>query len=78
MFDRGHLDHVALTAPHVDAFTELRRRLVERGATDGTVEDLGAFRALWFTDVDGMRGELVVIVDPELQGIHAPVPLPAG
>jgi hypothetical protein len=47
-----------------------------RRATDGMVEDLGAFHSLWFTDPDGMRGELTLIVDRELVGIHAPTPLP--
>src|SRR5262245_52843004 len=32
MFDRGHVDHLALDAPSRDAFEQLRRRLVERGA----------------------------------------------
>ena len=50
---------------------------VARGATDGTVEDLGAFHSLWFTDPDGMRGELTLIVDPDLAAIHAPTPLPS-
>jgi len=30
MFDRGHLDHIALTAASPDEFETLRRRLVER------------------------------------------------
>ena len=77
MFRRGHLDHLALTADAPDAFAELRRRLLERGATDGSVEDLGAFHALCFVDPDGMRGELTLIVHPDLQGIHAPQPLAA-
>ena len=77
MFQRGHLDHLALSASSPEAFAELRRRLVEQGATDGTLEDLGAFHALWFTDPDGMRGELTLIVDPQLKGIHAPTPLPS-
>jgi len=77
MFERGHLDHLALVADSVDAFHELRDRLVARGATDGTVEDLGAFHSLWFTDPDGMRGELTLIVDPDLAAIHAPTPLPS-
>jgi hypothetical protein len=51
--------------------------LAERAATDGTVEDLGAFHSLWFTDPDGMRGELILIVDHALGGIHAPTPVPA-
>jgi catechol 2,3-dioxygenase-like lactoylglutathione lyase family enzyme len=75
MFQRGHLDHVALGAASSAHFETLRQRLVERGATDGTVEDLGAFHSIWFTDPDGMHAELTLIVDPTLQGIHAPRPL---
>lgn len=75
MFGRGHLDHLALTAADADGFARARARLVERGVTDGAVEDLGAFHAIWFTDPDGMRVELVHIVDPALAGIHAPRPL---
>jgi hypothetical protein len=33
--------------------------------------------ALWFKDPDGMRGEVSLIVDAELRGFHAPVPLAA-
>jgi catechol 2,3-dioxygenase-like lactoylglutathione lyase family enzyme len=75
MFQRGHLDHLALTARSSQAFAEVRQRLVDRGVTDGAVEDLGAFHALWFTDPDGMRVEMTFIVDHELRGIHAPRPL---
>ena len=78
MFERGHLDHLALTAASAEAFADLRRRLVERGADVGEVEDLGAFHAVWFEDPDGMRVELTVIVDPELRGIHEPRPLAAA
>jgi catechol 2,3-dioxygenase-like lactoylglutathione lyase family enzyme len=77
MFRRGHLDHLSLTADSQEAFAELRARLVARGASDGAVTDQGAFHTTWFEDPDGMRGELTVIVDPELRGIHAPEPLPA-
>jgi len=75
MFARGHLDHLALTAASNEAFEALRRRLVERAACDGAVEDLGAFHSLWFEDPDGMRVELVVIVDAGLRTIHEPRPL---
>jgi GNAT superfamily N-acetyltransferase/catechol 2,3-dioxygenase-like lactoylglutathione lyase family enzyme len=77
MFERGHLDHLALTADSPEAFEVLRGRLMQRGSTDGSVEDLGAFHALWFDDPDGMRVELTLIVDPRLEGIHAPEPLGA-
>jgi catechol 2,3-dioxygenase-like lactoylglutathione lyase family enzyme len=75
MFQRGHLDHLALNATNREAFEQTRQRLVAAGASDGSVDDLGAYHALWFRDPDGMRGELVLIVDPTLQGIHAPRPL---
>lgn len=78
MFQRGHLDHVALAADSPRAFQELRDRLIARGASDGAVEDLGAFRALWFTDPDGMSGEVTLIVDARLDGIHAPTPYPTA
>jgi catechol 2,3-dioxygenase-like lactoylglutathione lyase family enzyme len=75
MFDRGHLDHLALTASDQEAFTSARKRLVARGASDGAVEDLGAFHSVWFTDPDGMQVELVLVVDDALRGIHGPRPL---
>lgn len=76
MFQRGHLDHLAVTADSPAAFSELRARLVEQRASDGMIEDLGPFRSVWFTDPDGMRAELVHIMDPRLQGVHAPIPMP--
>lgn len=75
MFERGHLDHLALTASSPECFAELRDRLIARGACRPAVDDLGAFHSLWFEDPDGMCGELVLIVDATLQGIHEPRPL---
>jgi len=72
MFTRGHLDHLALSASTIQAFETICNRLVEHGASNGVVEDLGAFHAIWFTDPDGMRGELSLIVDPDLREFHAP------
>jgi catechol 2,3-dioxygenase-like lactoylglutathione lyase family enzyme len=77
MFGRGHLDHLAVAADSLDAFHELRHRLVARSASDGTIVDLGAFHSLWFTDPDDMRGEVTLIVNTDLAGIHAPTPLPS-
>ena len=45
------------------------------GASDGAVDDLGAFHSLWFVDPDGMQVELVVVVDASLADIHEPRPL---
>jgi catechol 2,3-dioxygenase-like lactoylglutathione lyase family enzyme len=72
MFDRGHLDHLALAAAGPAEFAGIRDRLVARRASDGAVDDLGAFQSVWFTDPDGMQGEVVLIVDAALEGIHAP------
>jgi len=72
MFGRGHLDHVSLTAASAESFEELRARLVACGASDGAVDDLGAFHSLWFVDPDRMHVELVVVVDAALGGIHEP------
>jgi catechol 2,3-dioxygenase-like lactoylglutathione lyase family enzyme len=74
MFQRGHLDHIALSAVSPEAFDTMRERLVEARASDGTIEDLGAFHAVWFKDPDGMRGELTLITRPDLSGIHEPRP----
>lgn len=35
MFGRGRLDHLALEAASIDAFDEIRHRLLQRNATDG-------------------------------------------
>jgi catechol 2,3-dioxygenase-like lactoylglutathione lyase family enzyme len=78
MFERGHLDHLGLTAASRAAFERVRQRLVDRGASTGSIDDLGPFQSLWFTDPDGMRGEWTLVLDETLHGIHAPRPLGAG
>lgn len=60
MFDRGHIDHFALNVADAAVFEELRRRLVEAGATDGTVTDFGVTRNVWFQDPDGMGCEIAM------------------
>jgi catechol 2,3-dioxygenase-like lactoylglutathione lyase family enzyme len=75
MFDRGHLDHLALDVPSREAFDELRRRLLARGSTDGVVTDLGPKMSFWFVDPDGMHVEVDWVHDVSLQGFHAPRPL---
>jgi catechol 2,3-dioxygenase-like lactoylglutathione lyase family enzyme len=77
-FERGHLDHIALTAASSASFNELRTRLIGCGASDGVVDDLGAFHTLSFEDPDGMRGELTLVIDSALVGIHEPRPLGAS
>jgi hypothetical protein len=49
-----------LQAASADSFETIRRRLVERGASDGSVNDFGAVRSLFFRDPDGLEGEVLV------------------
>ena len=72
---RGHLDHVALDAPSPGALERARRRLVERGASDGQVRDYGPMVCVSFTDPDGMGSEVCWLRDPSLTGLHPPVPV---
>lgn len=58
MFERGHLDHVALNVVDRETFEAVRRRLVECGASDGTVTDFGMVRTVTFVDPDGWEGEV--------------------
>lgn len=64
-FTRGHLDHLALEVADEATLQELRRRLVERGASDGTLHDFGSTRQVWFDDPDGHRCEVVLAVPGE-------------
>ncbi|MBL8775487.1 MAG: VOC family protein [Acidimicrobiales bacterium] len=41
MFGRGRLDHLAFEAASLEAFDEIRDRLLARDATDGFVTDFG-------------------------------------
>lgn len=60
MFQRGRLDHLGLQAGSLEDFNECRRRLIERGATDGFVTDFGVVWSCCFTDPDGLEAEIVV------------------
>ena len=60
MFQRGRLDHFGLRARDMDAFRELRRRLVEAGASDGFVTDFGPVLSVFFRDPDGIEAEVCV------------------
>lgn len=63
MFDRGHLDHVAVRIDDPLAFDEVRRRLVERGVSDGALVDWGPIRTVSFRDPDGMDCEIAMAGD---------------
>lgn len=59
MFERGRLDHVAFNAATLEAFRELRRRVVAEGAADGEVIDMGSLLNFGFRDPDGASHEVV-------------------
>jgi catechol 2,3-dioxygenase-like lactoylglutathione lyase family enzyme len=60
MWGRGRIDHVGLQAASPEAFAEIRRRLMEAGASDGTVNDFGSVHSMFFRDPDGLEGEVLV------------------
>ena len=59
MFGRGRLDHFALNAASEEAFREILRRVVEEGAGDGAVTDMGSLLNFGFTEPDGGEHEVV-------------------
>ncbi len=58
IFDRGRVDHIALLAPSNDVFETIRQRLVDEGASDGTITDFGSLLSVFFRDPDGMEAEV--------------------
>ncbi|MHB1711338.1 MAG: VOC family protein [Acidimicrobiales bacterium] len=70
MFGRGRIDHIGLRAPSIEAFEEIRRRLIARAAADGFVTDFGPVLSVFFTDPDGLEGEVVVANPDAAEGIH--------
>jgi catechol 2,3-dioxygenase-like lactoylglutathione lyase family enzyme len=60
MFSHGPIDHIGLQAADRDAFVEIRRRLVARGASDGFVTDFGRAHSVFFRDPDGLEGEVLL------------------
>ena len=77
MFGRGRLDHLALEAASIEAFEEIRDRLLGRGATDGFVTDFGQILSLFFRDPDGLEAE-VCVRNPDAQpGVFNPPGTPA-
>jgi catechol 2,3-dioxygenase-like lactoylglutathione lyase family enzyme len=74
MFGRGHLDHIALNVPTELAFQIIRRKLLDRGVSDGAIVDIGPTHCLSCSDPDGMHIEVCLIIDASLQGFHEPTP----
>ncbi|GJM37139.1 MAG: hypothetical protein DHS20C19_05060 [Acidimicrobiales bacterium] len=77
MFGRGRLDHIGLRAASIDAFDEIRDRLMAAGASDGFVTDFGPVLSTFFADPDGLEGE-VCVPNPDAEpGIRNPPGTPA-
>jgi catechol 2,3-dioxygenase-like lactoylglutathione lyase family enzyme len=60
MWGRGRIDHVGLAAASPEAFETIRSRLVDAGASDGTVNDFGMALSVFFRDPDGLEGEVLL------------------
>lgn len=58
LFDCGRVDHFALLTDTKDNLQELRRRLIDVGATDGHINDFGILLSVSFHDPDGLRAEV--------------------
>ena len=59
MFQRGRLDHFALSASSEEAFREIHRRLASVAALDGQVRDMRTMWILGFHDPDGFYVEVI-------------------
>jgi len=70
MFGRGRIDHIGLRAPTIEAFEEVRRRLMDRGAANDFVTDFGPVLSVFFTDPDGLEGEVLVANPDVVEGVH--------
>lgn len=77
MFGRGRLDHLALQAASLEAFEEIRRRLIERGASDEFVTDFGPVLSMFFRDPDGLECEVCVANPDARTGQFNPPGTPA-
>jgi catechol 2,3-dioxygenase-like lactoylglutathione lyase family enzyme len=77
MFGRGRIDHLALQAASLDAFDEIRRRLIARGASDEFVTDFGPILSVFFRDPDGLEGEVCVANPDAVAGKMNPPGTPA-
>jgi len=78
MFGRGRIDHLGLQAATLEAFEEIRRRLIARGAADEFVTDFGPILSLFFRDPDGLEGEVCVANPDAVPGASNPPGTPAA
>jgi catechol 2,3-dioxygenase-like lactoylglutathione lyase family enzyme len=78
MFGRGRIDHMALEAASIEAFDEIRDRLMACGASDGFVTDFGRVLSLFWVDPDGLEGEVCVPNPDGVPGVMNPPGTPAA
>jgi catechol 2,3-dioxygenase-like lactoylglutathione lyase family enzyme len=78
MFGRGRIDHLGLQAASLDAFDEIRRRLLGAAACDEFVTDFGPVLSLFFRDPDGLEGEVCVANRDAVPGVMNPPGTPAA
>jgi len=71
MFGHGPIDHMGLQAMDRDAFVEIRRRLVARGATTASSTDFGRAHSVFFRDPDGLEGEVLLWISHDAE-VHPP------
>lgn len=60
MWGRGRIDHFGLQAASPEAFATIRQRLIDRGASDGTINDFGEVNSIFFRDPDELEGEVLI------------------
>lgn len=78
MFARGRLDHFGLQAESLEAFEQIRDRLMACGAADSFVTDFGPVLSVFFTDPDGLEGEVCVANPDGQRGVFNPPGTPAA
>jgi catechol 2,3-dioxygenase-like lactoylglutathione lyase family enzyme len=78
MFRRGRLDHLGLQAASLEAFEEVRARLMARGATDGFVTDFGPVLSVFFVGPEGLEAEVCVANPDARPGVTNPPGTPSA
>lgn len=78
MFGRGRIDHLGFQAASVEAFDEIRNRLMARGAADDFVTDFGPVLSVFFRDPDGLEGEVCVANPDAVPGVQNPPGTPSA
>lgn len=77
MFGRGRIDHIGLHAATIETFAEIRDKLMQAGATDGTVTEFGRKLSIFFRDPDQMECEVLVAnPDADVDNLRFGTPSP--